>query len=183
MLMRLPTSPPTAPPDPAQWGGGRSTWVNGLPQVPLLYAMPKKSQTSIIPAPGGSSARACSGCWEGRLQHCTWASPLPPARVSGTGTGGKVLCPLPGQGLPAKSPARGGHGASVDQELAKLRGGGEGGGRGGLCVHVCVCTRVCVQGSTHGGERGCSMEGWMDGAGLVPSCPPPPVLSALRCLI
>lgn len=45
---------------------------------------------------------------------------------------------------------------------------------------------VCVyaQGSARGGERSCSVEEWMDGAGLVASCsPPPPVLSALRSLI
>lgn len=66
-------------------------WVNGLPGAPLLFVMPKKSQSSKIPAPDSSSAqtalaagkgscRPYSNCGEVAVLH--WSSPLPQARVS-----------------------------------------------------------------------------------------------------
>ena len=49
--------------------------ANRLPQVPLLHAVPRRSQSSIIPAPGSSSAGPCSDRREGELQRCTGAVP------------------------------------------------------------------------------------------------------------
>lgn len=129
---------PTAPPALAQWAGECSTWANELPWSPLLHAIPQNSQTSIIPTLGSSSARPRSGCQEGKLQHCTVASPLPRVRVLVLVPQGEAFC-----GSPAKLPAESWHGAGAsaraEQELTWLQGGGGGRrGEGGLPVHVCV---------------------------------------------
>lgn len=169
---------PTAP--SARRGGGCSTWVNGLPRAPLLYAMPKKSQTSIVATPGSSSARPRSSCWEEKLQRCAGASPLPRVRVLVPGPWGETLCPWPSQGSPAELLAGGWHGASTgaEQELAWLWGRGGGGG-GRLCVCVCARERPWRGEELQRGR----MDGWSWAGGLLLSssscafCPEKPYLN------
>lgn len=145
---------------------------------------PKKSQTSVIPTLGSSSARPHSGCPEGELQHCTGASPLPRVRVLVLAPQVEALCCSPAK-LPTESWCGAGASARAEQELVWLQGEG-GGGEGGLPVHVCMHMCACPRehSSRAEGLQHRQMYGWTDRAGLAASCPPPPpLLSALRSLI